>query len=834
LVVATPGAGIQWLTVPGALQTGRWYHVAATLGSGGMRLFLNGTPLQPVSSFRGGFAAVSAAGDGTGNPGGAGAGEMGCFLGKSVTLEDPEPTFSGALDDFRVWDHERSEVEIAADMFREVGPGEPGLVYAAAFEPGGSGTGNGVDGEAGRPELREGAEVVKESRPLAGGFGVRVRYAGEVLDAEDDPVEDALVLVRVHGHRVGAAVTDDEGRYEGELVLPGPAAVTFRAIHFRGEGKAGTARWIEPGRGRIEVDDLEIRPGLEFMPGSPRNPFREEVMRAAGSGNPRVSEPAERLLRRIPREGGVGLGLGLGAGRAPAERAGSSFIAGLLTAFCLMHSLLFAFQRSSRNHLYFALISGLGAIMSGSLFGLTELGRKWLPLLAPLVLRLFQLLFQPGATPPSRGLWNAALGSVAVLVVDRAILELPGWVTAAASVVGFIVIIQCAVRVMRIAVAAWKANLDGARAIGVGFGALLLLSGLHFQIPGFAGMTFSHLGVALFFGATSVHLARMYGLAGQRIEAQAEELARSNLRFRSANEEIERQKEELAKAKEVAESANHAKSRFLASMSHELRTPLNAIIGYSEMVAEEAPEIGAGSLVPDLEKIQSAARHQLLLINDILDLSRIEAGKMPLVVEEFDLEVLVREVASTVEPLVAKRSNRFEVECPSSAGRMRSDPTKLRQILFNLLSNAAKFTGGGTVRLEVATASAGSAAGGGTGDGDGVEFRVSDTGIGMKPEQLSRLFQAFSQGDTDIQTKYGGTGLGLVLSRRFAHMMGGEVTVTSEEGRGSVFVVWLPRLAPAPVAVVGTPGLEPAVAAVAGTVVSPGTSAVAGTPPRIA
>jgi signal transduction histidine kinase len=270
--------------------------------------------------------------------------------------------------------------------------------------------------------------------------------------------------------------------------------------------------------------------------------------------------------------------------------------------------------------------------------------------------------------------------------------------------------------------------------------------------------------------------------AEQLREQMLEQEHRGRVDLEKENVERRRAEEAARKAQAEADEANQAKSQFLASMSHELRTPLNAIIGYSEMMEEEAPELGAAAMVPDLQKVQAAAKHQLGLINDILDLSKIEAGKMTLFVEEFDVAKLVREVEATVQPLVAKNANRLEVDCPADLGPMRADQTKVRQTLFNLLSNASKFTEKGTIRLE----------GRRTSDPYRIVFRVTDTGIGMTPEQLSRLFQAFSQADASTSKKYGGTGLGLAISRKFCQMMGGDLTVESELGKGSTFTVTLP------------------------------------------
>ena len=241
---------------------------------------------------------------------------------------------------------------------------------------------------------------------------------------------------------------------------------------------------------------------------------------------------------------------------------------------------------------------------------------------------------------------------------------------------------------------------------------------------------------------------------------------------------------ELLAARREAEDASKAKSQFLASMSHELRTPLNAIIGYSEMVQEEVEELGAQSLAADVSRIRTAGRHLLALINDILDLSKIEAGKMELHLETFDLATLVEEIVATVQPLIEKNTNHLELQCPPRIGSMHADLTKVRQMVLNLLSNAAKFTDHGTITLIVDRESLPS--------GDAILLAVRDSGIGMTPAQMDRLFEAFSQADAATAAKYGGTGLGLTITKHFAQMMGGDVTVDSRPGEGSTFTVRLP------------------------------------------
>jgi signal transduction histidine kinase len=244
--------------------------------------------------------------------------------------------------------------------------------------------------------------------------------------------------------------------------------------------------------------------------------------------------------------------------------------------------------------------------------------------------------------------------------------------------------------------------------------------------------------------------------------------------------------EETQQAREEAEEANRTKSEFLANMSHELRTPLNAIIGYSEMLQEEAEDLENEEFEEDLERINGAGKHLLGLINDVLDISKIEAGAMDIYLETFPIAPMIQDVVTTMQPLVAKNSNSLEVDCPDTVGSIHADTTKVRQGLFNLLSNASKFTEQGTISLKVSRE---------TDDGEEwINFAVADTGIGMTEEQMGRLFEAFAQAEASTTRRFGGTGLGLAITRHFCEMMGGTVLVESEEGKGSTFTMKLPAV----------------------------------------
>ena len=283
--------------------------------------------------------------------------------------------------------------------------------------------------------------------------------------------------------------------------------------------------------------------------------------------------------------------------------------------------------------------------------------------------------------------------------------------------------------------------------------------------------------------ASSVESGRTFGQEEVQLLgrfAQLASIALDNARLYQAME----------RARKDAESANSVKSAFLASMSHELRTPLNAIIGYSEMLIEDAESSRQEGLASDLRKIMAAGKHLLSLINDILDLSKIEAGKTEIFLETVSVVRFIEDVVSTVRPLVAKNENSLIVHCGDDLGMIHTDLTKVRQVLFNLIGNAGKFTDKGSITLDVSRITQSGQ--------EWLMIRVADTGIGMTKAQMSRLFHAFSQVSESTRRKYGGTGLGLAISKRFCEMLGGDITAESRHGMGSAFTLRLPIRAEAP------------------------------------
>jgi signal transduction histidine kinase len=868
------------------LELNRWFHVAAVLSRAGAKLYFNGVLVGQRSD-----AAWPKAIDRTDNS-----------LGSSTVSGGRRYFFRGQLDEVRVWGVARSREQIQADMFRNLTGSEEALVALWNFEdpvrPAQDATRHGRHGE-----LRGNARVTTDRRPVSLAEVARPSIVSGILrDQEGKPVSNTTIFLEETGRAVRSDETDAEGRY---LIQPRQTNTAIRVFAVRSRASARS----EPISFEAEIErtaDLQLTTSdqgtadivaalLEGIRHGEQSLQRDAVgaLQSPPALSPKalailagalddkdstVRSTAELVLRRSPPPESL---------RTIYEKKGRgmAWLFSLpLIPIAVFHLLLFLFYPRTTSNLYFAAY----AIAAAALSYYSAMAGAMDPAGLPPIFMLsvvttligIRLLYSLFYKRMPRIFWVFLVPSAVVLLGvweswDQFHL-LTGnfgkgfrvgsgfWILILAVIGASIVPFLAGVEMCRVVILAMINRKRGAWIIGIGF-----ISFLFLQITGTLGQVFFESKLKTFFGATLADYLPNLGallFIGSASVYLASDFAQTNRNLRKAKDEIEEKNAELMIAKETAETARHAadeankaKSAFLANMSHELRTPLNAIIGYSEMLEEEAQELEQQDFVPDLKKIHTAGKHLLSLINDVLDLSKIEAGRMNLYVEEFGLAKLVSEVTATVQPLVAKNCNRLEVDCPTDIGLMKADQTKVRQTLFNLLSNACKFTENGLVRLEVrrepglssspaeavsrfaprqsrradlvespaAVPSAPETDPVIAVEGDAmskaaqgersspnsalstITFRVSDSGIGMTQEQLSRLFQAFVQAEASTASRYGGTGLGLVLSRTFCRMMGGDLTVESASGEGSTFTVWLP----AEVRLVSPPALPAAPAA---------------------
>ncbi|MBT5925249.1 MAG: response regulator [Verrucomicrobia bacterium] len=814
--IADAEGKLRSIEVQGAAFHKEWSHIAAVSGKRGMRLYFNGDQIG-TEGYTGSFSSIG--------------GSMTNRVGRAYNISD----FEGQIDELRVWKVARSEVDIRADMFKTFQGSEPDLVGSWDFEDDAA---NDLISHENDGTMHGDAKIVLSRLPSEIEIKNQTVIHGIVTSSTKRlPVTDALVVFTSGEQIIQTGRTSDTGIYQ--LSKSGENILQVWAIS---DGQFGVSEEMDLEGIALKEVNLQINEATHTSADAliralahtirtdldeGKKQFAVEAFSKLKISNPLVISALTQAIGKAHKTTQTAVGNALNQLPIPKslqpiyEKRTQSiayFFVGLLMPFIAFHLIMSFYFRTGRSNLHFAAytaMAGLGVIwesrismhfVSGSSFLITTfLGigtslfglRLLYSFFYDRIPKLFWFLL-------ISALVNGIIGWVFISSlpgfpnIQNPLSLGPGAIIFLCSITFWVLILLISgFEMFRVAALAIYRRKKGARLIGGGFLAVLLfpfLSGLgeaFYQdflrdVLGYVIWPYlRHMGVVVFAACASIHLAG--------------EFAETYRSLAGANEEIEQKNQHLAvaindaeTAREHADEANRSKSTFLANMSHELRTPLNAIIGYSEMLQEEAEDLNQEDFIPDLKKIHGSGKHLLGLINDVLDLSKIEAGKMTLFLEVFNLYKVVGEVESTVQPLINKNSNELIVECPEDIGVMRADITKVRQILFNLLSNAAKFTDKGTITLHCHREV----------EASQIRFSVTDTGIGMATEQIGKLFEAFQQADNSTSRKFGGTGLGLAISRKFARLMGGDMTVTSEVGRGTTFTVELPTAVEEPSKVV--------------------------------